>query len=613
MFAGWLPLTGRGTHPDPAKILATIDPFGTADRTGNATLDGATLVQAQLLTSPPDERGSIPAVCAATGNTAVGWIRLANRTQLLGDLGVASREAELSDLDLALAAYRRWGERAASHLRGEFALCIWDVKRREAYLARDPLGTRPLFVSWTKDAAACATTLAALSGLPGIIDEPDPVWMACYIADLPSGPVGPLAIRGAQRLPAGHWGYLGTSGLRTSPYHELRDDPPWEDQRDPLWLDAYREQLSRAVAFGASTPGLLGVEASGGLDSSTLIALAAQSRPDGGRTVHGLGYAVFDREPSLILATSAMWRVSTNYIFTRWDNGAAGELAARQRIFDTAVGHPCQHGSVLGFFEVLSTAQRNGIRVLVSGYGGDEGVTTHGFEALDELAGRGQWAAIASNYPSRKALRLVRLGQWAWRQGREPSDPAGAAGFEAHGGLVRSIFAPHVAEEVLALSADTAGPEDTVTSVNGRVLRMLGSPWRDIRLEQSAAFARAFGIEYRWPLLDAELVQQFLDTPTVWKMARGQGRFLHKSAMAGLLPDEVLRYTSKHMGARIPYISDQGTLTTQWTGQETEETVPVPDTVGGLLRPDTSTEANALPPRASSRVQRLAKWLLFNR
>ena len=505
------------------------------------------LVQTQLNTTERARLGSIPARCPGTGNAAVGWVRLKNRSELLRVLDVNEQDEGPSDLELVLAAYARWGSEAARQLRGEFAFGIWDAERREVYLARDPLGTRPLFVSRSAEAAVFATSLAAFRVLTGIQDAADPVWMACYIADLATGPDGPLALRDAVRVQAGHWAYLGATGLRTQRYFALRDDAPWEDSRRPHWVADYRSQLEAAGAFGAETDGLLGVETSGGLDSSTLVALAALTRPDGGRGVHGLGYAVFERETDLILATSAMWGVECNHIFTRWDNGPEGELERRMDIFDTVVGHPCQHGSVLGFTEVLSAAQTNGLRVLLSGFGGDEGVTSQGFEVLDELARRARWRELLLNFPSRPVARPARVAQWL-RGSRAQRASALDRSTQARMRRVEAIFAPEIANAVLELQRPNA--TNPTPSANSTVLVSLNSPWRDIRLEQSAIYATAFGLEYRWPLLDADLIQQYLSTPAVWKMSHGVGRYLHRSAMTGRLPTSILQYAPKHMGNR---------------------------------------------------------------
>ncbi|TXH40221.1 MAG: hypothetical protein E6Q90_14680 [Actinobacteria bacterium] len=609
MFAGYL--RHYDPIPDPAaladQLLAAINPYATADRSGKVAGPNMVLVQTQLNTTERARLGSIPARCPGTGNAAVGWVRLKNRSELLRVLDVNEQGDGPSDLELVLAAYARWGSEAARQLRGEFAFGIWDAERREVYLARDPLGTRPLFVSRSSEAAVFATSLAAFRNLPGIQDAADPIWMACYIADLATGPQGPMALRDAVRVQAGHWAYLGATGLRTQRYFTLRDDAPWEDSPQPHWLVEYRNQLEAAGAFGADTDGLLGVETSGGLDSSTLVALAALTRPDGGRGVHGLGYAVFERETDLILATSAMWGVECNHIFTRWDNGPEGELERRMDIFDTVVGHPCQHGSVLGFTEVLSAAQTIGVRVLLSGFGGDEGVTSQGFEVLDELARRARWRELLLNFPSRPVARPARVAQWL-RGSRAQRASALDRATQARMRRVEAIFAPEIANAVLELQRPNA--TSPTPSANSTVLVSLNSPWRDIRLEQSAIYATAFGLEYRWPLLDADLIQQYLSTPAVWKMSHGVGRYLHRSTMSDLLPKPIVDYRPKHMGRRLDLTPAARYQTAASGGKPTTASAKsIHPEARALFSTRARRHVGMLAEVGAVRAQRLSLWL----
>ncbi|MBW8868344.1 MAG: asparagine synthetase B, partial [Acidobacteria bacterium] len=74
--------------------------------------------------------------------------RLDNREELLSMLCVQRVECELSDSELVLAAYRRWGSECFSRLQGDFAIAVFDGPRQQLTLARDPIGCRPLYY-WT--------------------------------------------------------------------------------------------------------------------------------------------------------------------------------------------------------------------------------------------------------------------------------------------------------------------------------------------------------------------------------------------------------------------------------------------------------------------------------
>jgi len=71
------------------------------------------------------------------------------------------------------------------------------------------------------------------------------------------------------------------------------------------------------------------------------------------------------------------------------------------------------------------------------------------------------------------------------------------------------------------------------------------------RLESCANFAGSYGIEYRYPLLDRQLIAQYLATPSIEKRHRGMGRYLHRRAMQGRIPDSIVWQQSKSMGRFI--------------------------------------------------------------
>jgi asparagine synthase (glutamine-hydrolysing) len=91
--------------------------------------------------------------------------------------------------------------------------------------------------------------------------------------------------------------------------------------------------------------------------------------------------------------------------------------------------------------------------------------------------------------------------------------------------------------------------DERFKTVNEAALYLLSRPFLPTRLENCSQMASAYGIEYAWPLLDQRLIQQWLSTPVIWKVGDGGiGRFLHRSAVAGVCPDKVAWKPSKDMG-----------------------------------------------------------------
>ena len=86
-------------------------------------------------------------------------------------------------------------------------------------------------------------------------------------------------------------------------------------------------------------------------------------------------------------------------------------------------------------------------------------------------------------------------------------------------------------------------------SVNAHALHDLSQPYVATRLGNCTLMASAFGVDYVWPMLDQRLIQQWLSTPSIWKLGpHGKTRYLHRRAVAEAGPDKMVWIRSKDMG-----------------------------------------------------------------
>ncbi|WP_245551766.1 asparagine synthetase B family protein [Gordonia hirsuta] len=160
-----------------------------------------------------------------------------------------------SDTEVILAAFSAWGLDAVHHLRGEFAFTIVDLGSGEVYLARDPIGVKPLYYSWRHGRIHIASEVKALTGVGARIFE----------------------------VPPGHHGLAaGTAGPVLLPYFDLLDgrqnSEPIDDPDEAATL--IRSILDDAIAVRVDTDLPVGVVLSGGLDSSAVLSRVHQHHPD---------------------------------------------------------------------------------------------------------------------------------------------------------------------------------------------------------------------------------------------------------------------------------------------------------------------------------------------
>ncbi|MDH6280302.1 asparagine synthase (glutamine-hydrolyzing) [Prescottella agglutinans] len=160
-----------------------------------------------------------------------------------------------SDTEVVLEAFLEWGDAAVDRLRGEFAFAIVNLGTLETYIARDPIGVKPLYYSWRHGRLHIASEVKALV------------------------PVGAKVIQ----VPAGHHGWARTtSGPDLVPYFDLYADARrlghLTDPHEATEL--IRSTLRDSIAVRVDTDLPVGVVLSGGLDSSLVLAQVKELHPD---------------------------------------------------------------------------------------------------------------------------------------------------------------------------------------------------------------------------------------------------------------------------------------------------------------------------------------------
>lgn len=184
-----------------------------------------------------------------------------------------------TDTEVVLEAYARWGPECVERFRGMFAFAIWDHSKEELFLARDRLGKKPLYYFRAEDGTFLfASEVRALlaSGLVGRQIEPAAVRAYLHNGFL----VDPLTlVRGIYSLLPGHWMRVDRGGniIATKRYWSIPAHASSFHQPSASFTERVRAALSTAVSIRLISDVPLGAFLSGGLDSSTIVALMART------------------------------------------------------------------------------------------------------------------------------------------------------------------------------------------------------------------------------------------------------------------------------------------------------------------------------------------------
>lgn len=532
-------------YATPQQLLAALTPFDQADVCGHWENDPMLMVQALTWNTPQSRHEDAPTVCPTTARVLIGWQRLDNRAVLCADLGLADT-ATLTDPQIILAAHGTWGADCADRLEGDFSFVLYDPASHQAFCARDSIGARPFYYYLDDQVFIAASTAAVFRTLQGLPIRPSRAWMARYMANAPHD-MTTSAFDGVSRLAPGHSLCVLRENTPTpQEYFRFQDISPVANHRDPVHVETYREAFHQATQARLRSDFAIGAESSGGLDSSSIVAHTVQHLPHDIDDFHCFGLCIFDDEPDYLLQTALQCGVRHNHISTHTQLHEDARASARVM---RVLGHPAEHDQAQLHTPHLRLCAQFGIRTLLSGYGGDEMVTHPAGTLQAELFHNRQYRALAQEMRGNALTRRLRLLKTLRRLSRPvpAATPPHIKGLLANALLQPSVLAQ---ADLEASFMDGLNHRNAATSLSEQMLRDPAfAPRRVARLEACALLAQSYRVDYRWPLFDRALMQQFLRTPAIEKRHKSMGRYLHRRAVAGSIPDAITWKQSKDMGA----------------------------------------------------------------
>ena len=243
-------------------------------------LEGSVGLGCQLSRTTPESADERQPLMGGSGTALVFDGRLDNRAELLGTLGDHSDLRHNSpDSAIISAAYDFFGENVPEKLVGDFALALFDPARNRLLLARDVLGVRPLHYCRRLDAVLIGSEIKALLAHPAVDARPNDDAIADFFLDHIHD-LRATFFAGIFSLPPAHQAVVTREGVRIWRYWDF-------DPSDRLRLDSFEEyaeafeQLLREATrrrMRSSHP--VAISISGGLDSSSILSLAASLSKD---------------------------------------------------------------------------------------------------------------------------------------------------------------------------------------------------------------------------------------------------------------------------------------------------------------------------------------------
>jgi asparagine synthase (glutamine-hydrolysing) len=456
--------------------------------------------------------------------------RIDNRAEVAAALFGAGQSAP-ADADLLLHGYRRWGTGLADRLVGDFAFAIWDGPRQCLYLARDPFGVRPLFYRQDAHGLLAASEVEQLLALGEATLDGRVV--LDYLRTDHRRPRETF-FRGICRVLPGHWLLATRDTLQEQRYWQ----PPAERHQAGDAPQQFHRLFAQAVADRLDPDGVVVAQLSGGLDSSSIVCMAAHLTEGAAVVAASAVYPGLDCDETRYIDT-VIRRAGVRS--ERWDATTAPTLDAA----GFCAGHPWAGTAPESLEGDLRLAGQLGATAVLSGFGGDELLFERG--VFRDLAADGRWlelvheALLAPRYSSRSAafflrdaVRSTMPDQWLrWYRRLRPRRPTAPQPPEWLGPALADVWTQ-------GSPTEDPSPPPGRSHTADLTWRWLTSPnlWWAVELQVLRA-ARA-GLQLRFPFLDRRLAECVLALPYNERLPHGRMKRLLRSSMKELLPRAIV-------------------------------------------------------------------------
>jgi len=507
-----------------------------------------------------DPLGSHQPMTSADGLVTVAFNgEIYNFRQLRQDLTVdGARFRTDGDTEVLLHLYARHGAEMLNMLDGMFAIVVHDARAGKLLLARDRLGQKPLWYAFTPHRIIFASEPKGILAHPqvgrqirrislthyltvGYVAGPETVW-----ADLLKvPPAGVLELSDRPAKSRQFW------------RPELTALPHQIDQR----MEYLRQAVRNAVQAHMVSDVPLGALLSGGLDSSIVVALMAESagKTGGVRTfTAGFEDSVYDERPAARIVAEHCGTDHTELLVRPEPVHALNQVVA---MYD----EPFADSSALPTW-LICRAARQHVTVALAGDGGDEVFAGYDrYRALHLAEHMGTWRHLAVRAIAKVIGPFAPTDERSWRRRLVRFAEAIPLPYSLQYFSYRSLFSDSDLSRLLtdefAAGLDLHGPTDWFCDIyeNFEVddeltraqLHDLQTYLPDDLLVKTDIASMASSLELRAPLLDHRVVQVGLSLPEEEKVAGGHGKVALRQAFADLLPPEILRRPKQGFGVPL--------------------------------------------------------------
>jgi asparagine synthase (glutamine-hydrolysing) len=519
-----------------------------------------------------------------------------NHLRLRDELKSAGHQfrTDHSDTEVIVHGYEQWGmDGMLERIEGDYAISLWDTKKGSLFLTRDRVGVKPLYFSLQDGMLLFGSEIKAIVAHPSVRRDIDPMAMYHYLSFLTT-PAPMTMFKGIFKLPAGHyleidknghfrasryWDAVPGSGIEPAETRDLTDSA-----LEAFYVDGVRTRLEQAVEKRMMSDVPFGVFLSGGVDSSTNVALMSRlmDRPVDSFTV---GFKDFRHLNELEYAQQIATQFKTNHHEILIDEkdmiGYLDKLIHHQ-------DEPIADWVCIPLYFVSKLARDNGVTVIQVGEGSDEQFSGYasymgyldlyhkywqpfrkylpkpaqhlvadaakmvarlkpGLEVYADIIDRAArdrehfWTGAMVFWDIAKRQLLNSEANWKCTVPQELIDS----------GLLPESY---LETDTFNVINSFLQPFDSAHPGSDALTRMIHNEFKlrlpELLLMRVDKITMSESLEARVPFLDHKLIEFTMDIPEKWKTKNGVAKYLLKKAVEGIIPDNIIY--RKKMGFAAP-------------------------------------------------------------
>jgi len=546
------------------------------------------LAHCAMHTTPEAEHERQPLADPLSGCVITADARIDNREELLRILRPTPSDGEvITDVDLILAAYLRWGTSAPEHLVGDFAFAVWDPREQHLFCTRDHIGIKPFYYHLDGKTLYFGSEIKAIRSVAGPGFDINEERVAEFIAKQAISPDSTFFVN-IYRLPSSHSLVVRTDGRHDiKRYWALDPDKETAFATDEEYEEAFRDLFTETVRCRMRTNGDFGIMLSGGLDSSSVACIARDIKQSTGTGLVNtytarFGYDRADESEYLqALAEQGGFRMHDVDLY-----GADPLSGIKHAVYH--IDQPPLIGNTYGRVRSLRTMVENGQRVNLDGAEGDITVS-YGLGRLGEMVLSGNWSSleyelqrlsettgvpaarlfrdnVAQYLPARLVHHPFRFAAGEVTRAARLSEVSsarimyralrafGKSKLHSNRRPVLPDISPLISDELAGSSRLAERMAEVTTTIKSTVFsdrrrHYMGiqeeSPVIDAVREEASHITASVGSEGRHPFFDVRLIELCVSFPANQKLRDGYTRYIQRRSLSHTLPVKISRRMSK--------------------------------------------------------------------